>query len=116
MKKLLIVFTILTLFFAVLYAHAYSENKKSYIRQYNLCLENKDAVVQELKEYERRSMLTHDSAKKCMESGGCFITCGSGCGLPKPTISIRETISLYLVGGSRNCLSVCVSGCLYPPE
>ena len=51
-------------------------------------------------------------AQECIDVGGCYETCGSGCGLTKPTIDFFEMFDFYF--DDYICSDVCSAGCLYP--
>lgn len=94
----------LILVLSVMYAYAASKTKENYIGEFERCMK-----VTYPENYFERFPLAQD----CIDAGGCFVACGSGCGLPKPSIALSGMFEFYL-GGSKACPTVCKSGCLYP--
>lgn len=128
MKKfyltLLIAASVLILALFIMYIYAsfktkenYVNQKENYVFQFNKCLEYK---LINAKKYEDEKRFPQ--AKECFSAGGCFVGCGSGCGLPElpppiaPSLSLFKMFNFYLNPSNESdiCPDVCTEGCLYP--
>ena len=114
MKKIrvfLLAIIILLIILLLVYVFAVILNKKNYTQQYEACKAHKF----NLEDYVKDDPSSREAlvAKICIESNGCFVECGSGCGLSGATLSPSEMFEFYF-GSMKACLAVCVPGCLYP--
>lgn len=108
MKKLYITLLIILLVLFGMYFYANFKTKKNYISSFEICKEKMSKYKNELAKFSQ--------AQECIDKGGCFETCGSGCGLPKPTINLFEMFGFYseYLTGLKDCPAICLTGCLYP--
>ena len=51
--------------------------------------------------------------KSCIDSGGCFMGCGSACPPSKDKISLVKTFS-YVFEEDKGCIDLCVPQCVCP--
>ncbi len=93
------------LLLSVLYSYAYYKNKENYMVLFNLCKEKADLSDR---------VKTYPGEVDCIAAGGCFETCGSGCGLPKQTLSFVDALIFYF--GAGPCPDSCTVGCIYHLE
>lgn len=107
---LALILLLIILIVSFMYVYAKSATEKNYIRAFNECQLQKERTLEE-------TGSSTNEAKECFEQGGCYVFCGSGCGLPKTSLKFSEIfdIDLYLELNGRICPAVCKSGCLVAP-
>ena len=88
--------------------------RANYSTIYNQCLDQLDLIKNAISN-DKYNYPYKTEASQCINSGGCWEDCGSGCGLPeKPTHNPIKVIQQYLKNKrSTICLAICQQGCLY---
>jgi hypothetical protein len=119
MKKTIFIVIVILL---IVHFNAYFKNKADYQKAFNGCLEGEKKIMNYLKGGCNTTVSTLIGCKKlsdveaflseCHAKGGCYESCGSGCGLPKPTITI---LGLDYYFKPSICVQMCTMGCLPHP-
>jgi len=115
MKKSLIAILIILLLISSIYLLIVNSVRSNYKQVYNKCLSQLDAIKDSISNDEYNYPFESE-ASQCINSGGCWEDCGSGCGFPeKPSWNPSKVMQQYLKNKrSTVCLAVCRQECLYP--
>jgi|SRR3989338_5618735 len=115
MKKSLIIILATLLIISLFYVLIVNSVRSNYKQVYNKCLSRLDTIKSSISSEEYNYPFEAE-ADQCINSGGCWEDCGSGCGFPeKPSWNPSKVTQQYLKNKrSTVCLAVCRQGCLYP--
>lgn len=109
---------VLILSFVIYFYSQYNKyeemNLKEYKRNYDYCIKNMNNGVLEKEMSHAPPNYYKKSYDSCISNNGCFITCGSGCGLPPRNYNLKHFFDDYFSSGA--CNAVCTMGCVYPTE
>ncbi len=105
LKIIFIIVIVLILLSSSLYAAGYSKLKNEYQKIYLNCWKN----LPEISTSDNNQNIYN---QQCIDNGGCYLGCGSVCGVYKSSgYTFSESLSSLLPLG---CTSQCKSVCLYP--
>ena len=109
MKKIYSISSIIIITFLIIlssmYFYASYKTKKDYSQSFNHCKEIASKFESQLDIYPE--------SKKCIDEGGCYTICESGCGLPRSSINFPGMINFYFGYFYITCPDSCTHGCLY---
>ena len=114
-KKLIIITIILLMLILSIYFFINNIVHSNYQRIYNSCINKAQNIQYELNNSENNYPYK-TQAVQCIDKGGCWEDCGSGCGLPeRPSSNPFKSLQQYWkIKRSNICLAVCRQGCIYP--
>ena len=106
LKIITIILVCLIILSGLTYAIGTKILKNKYETGFNLCMSQKDRIIQETQYQNKIS----EKVKDCFDKGGCYNTCGSGCNpLKKPPYGFSDFIPKSTI-----CTANCVASCLEP--